>query len=202
MRRAQSQGSLLDRESADDFRRPPGDGRSGSYGNLDAGIGMGSERERARRGMERNQWGGSHQSGLNGSVERETQRGASGQFPGRGGTNSNHTPYNRSVNSSARQTGSAGGSSRGSSPALDAGTRPNTASSTLSSPQSAALNTFSSPLSSSPASAYSSLGRASGSIAKVTAIPSSASANDWSSVDAHVSNDDQKKPKKVFYPIF
>ncbi|XP_036448603.1 cingulin [Colossoma macropomum] len=193
LRRAQSHGSLLDREGGDDFdhdfRRPPGDGRSGSYGNLDAGIGVGSERERTRGGIQRNQWGGSHQMGLNGSVERETLRGGSGHYTSRAGPNSTQTPFNRPIISSSGQAGSVGGSSRGSSPALDAVTRPNTASSTLSSAPSVALNTYFSPPSSSPASAYSSLGRTSGSVAKVAAVPSSALANDWSSVDAHVTPD-------------
>ena len=53
--------------------RPPGDGKSGSYGNLDGGLGVRGEREQPRhvsgRGgpMERNKWGGSYQTGLNGS---------------------------------------------------------------------------------------------------------------------------------------
>ncbi|XP_034466855.1 cingulin isoform X1 [Hippoglossus hippoglossus] len=80
LRRAQSHGSLLDRdgeEGADneDFQlsRPPGDGKSGSYGNLDGGLGVRGEREQPQhvsgRGgpMERNKWGGSYQTGLNGS---------------------------------------------------------------------------------------------------------------------------------------
>ncbi|KAI4885859.1 hypothetical protein NFI96_028117, partial [Prochilodus magdalenae] len=188
MRRAQSHGSLLDRENGDDFdynfRRPPGDGRSGSYGNLDAGIGVGSERERT---MQRSQWGGSHQLGLNGSVERDTHRGGSTHYTGQAGPNSNQTLFNRTNNSSSGQASSFGGSSRGSSPALDVGTRPSTASTTFSAAPPAALNTYSSPTSSSPASAYSSLGRTSGSVAKVAAVPSSA--NDWSSLDGHVTPD-------------
>ncbi|XP_060936529.1 cingulin isoform X2 [Limanda limanda] len=80
LRRAQSHGSLLDRDGEEgagneDFQlsRPPGDGKSGSYGNLDGGLGVRGERERPQhvsgRGgpMERNKWGGSYQTGLNGS---------------------------------------------------------------------------------------------------------------------------------------
>uniref|UniRef100_A0A3B1IXC0 Si:dkey-238m4.3 n=1 Tax=Astyanax mexicanus TaxID=7994 RepID=A0A3B1IXC0_ASTMX len=111
LRRAQSHGSLLDRDGSDDFgrdaRRPPGDGRSGSYGNLDAGIGLGSERERARGGMERNQWGGSHQTGLNGSVERETLRGGNVQYAGRTGSNQ-QSHFSRPSNSSSGPAGSVG----------------------------------------------------------------------------------------------
>uniref|UniRef100_A0A3B5B2B0 Cingulin n=1 Tax=Stegastes partitus TaxID=144197 RepID=A0A3B5B2B0_9TELE len=72
LRRAQSHGSLLDRDGNEDFQlsRPPGDGKSGSYGNLDAGIGVRGDREqswpaRSRDGsMERNMWDGSYQTGL------------------------------------------------------------------------------------------------------------------------------------------
>ncbi|XP_056237253.1 cingulin isoform X2 [Seriola aureovittata] len=77
LRRAQSHGSLLDRDADnEDFQlsRPPGDGKSGSYGNLDGGLGVRGEREQPRRGsgregdMERNMWDGSYQAGLNGSL--------------------------------------------------------------------------------------------------------------------------------------
>ncbi|CAJ1062269.1 cingulin isoform X1 [Xyrichtys novacula] len=79
LRRAQSHGSLLDRDGeggrgSEEFQlsRPPGDGKSGSYGNLDGGIGMRGEREQARhvgdREEERNLWEGSYRAGLNGSV--------------------------------------------------------------------------------------------------------------------------------------
>lgn len=70
LRRAQSHGSLLDRDGEggagkEDFQlsRPPGDGKSGSYGNLDGGIGVRGERAHAsaREGdMDRNMWDGSH----------------------------------------------------------------------------------------------------------------------------------------------
>uniref|UniRef100_A0A3Q1G648 Si:dkey-238m4.3 n=1 Tax=Acanthochromis polyacanthus TaxID=80966 RepID=A0A3Q1G648_9TELE len=73
-RRAQSHGSLLDRDGESgngDFQlsRPPGDGKPGSYGNLDAGIGVRGDREQNwpasnRNGsMERSMWGGSYQTG-------------------------------------------------------------------------------------------------------------------------------------------
>ncbi|GAA6220661.1 cingulin isoform X2 [Lates japonicus] len=81
LRRAQSHGSLLDRDGEggagnEDFQlsRPPGDGKSGSYGNLDGGLGGRGEREQPQRvsgregGMERNMWHGSYQEGLNGSL--------------------------------------------------------------------------------------------------------------------------------------
>ncbi|XP_041961821.1 cingulin [Alosa sapidissima] len=90
LRRAQSHGSLLDRDgdASDEFPdhlgRPPGDGRSGSYGNLDGGLGVG--RERGRRGgggggLQRNQWGGSHGVGLNGSPGTGSEYGSSESFP-------------------------------------------------------------------------------------------------------------------------
>ncbi|XP_026173508.1 cingulin isoform X2 [Mastacembelus armatus] len=81
LRRAQSHGSLLERDGEggagyEDFQlsRPPGDGKSGSYGNLDGGLGIRGEREQAQRAsckegnMERNTWDGSYKAGLNGSV--------------------------------------------------------------------------------------------------------------------------------------
>ncbi|XP_051812261.1 cingulin isoform X3 [Acanthochromis polyacanthus] len=79
LRRAQSHGSLLDRDGESgngDFQlsRPPGDGKPGSYGNLDAGIGVRGDREQNwpasnRNGsMERSMWGGSYQTGLDRSV--------------------------------------------------------------------------------------------------------------------------------------
>lgn len=70
LRRAQSHGSLLDRDGEggaekEDFQlsRPPGDGKSGSYGNLDGGIGLRGERVHvsAREGdVDGNIWDGSH----------------------------------------------------------------------------------------------------------------------------------------------
>lgn len=79
LRRAQSHGSLLDRDGEvgnEDFQlsRPPGDGKSGSYGNLDGGIGVRGEREHVRHvggregAVDRNMWDGSYKAGLNGSM--------------------------------------------------------------------------------------------------------------------------------------
>lgn len=203
LRRAQSHGSLLERENSsedftDELRRPLGDGRSGSYANLDGGVGMGPERERPRERMERNQWGGSYQTGLNGTLGR-----------GRGGgshyTSSesievsphNQHTHNQPAHSSIRQSpvhrlvdrfdggsvaqpGNTGTTTRGQYPILNADDRP-ASTSPLPAP-SLVPNTYSSPLSSSPASAYSSLGRGSGSVAKVMAVSSSAP------VDAPVSD--------------
>ncbi|XP_024863562.1 cingulin isoform X1 [Kryptolebias marmoratus] len=79
LRRAQSHGSLLDRDgggSNEDFQlpRPPGDGKSGSYGNLDGGAGVRRDREDTwggsgrERSAESKMWGGSYQAGLNRSL--------------------------------------------------------------------------------------------------------------------------------------
>ncbi|CAN9513590.1 unnamed protein product [Ophioblennius macclurei] len=78
LRRAQSHGSLLDKDGGDEeyqLSRPPGDGKSGSYGNLDGGIGVRVDREQGwsggdrDTGRERNMWDGSYKAGLNRSVE-------------------------------------------------------------------------------------------------------------------------------------
>ncbi|MEQ2191737.1 hypothetical protein XENOCAPTIV_001913, partial [Xenoophorus captivus] len=77
LRRAQSHGSLLDRDegvSSDDFQlsRPPGDGKSGSYGNLDGGIGVRREREvvsSRERVAESSMRDSSHQAVSNRSLE-------------------------------------------------------------------------------------------------------------------------------------
>ncbi|XP_016322978.1 cingulin-like isoform X2 [Sinocyclocheilus anshuiensis] len=199
LRRAQSHGSLLDREDGsedftDQLRRPLGDGRSGSYGNLDGGIGMGADRKLPRERMERNQWGGSYQTGLNGTLGR-------GRAGGSHYTSSESveiSPYNQHthsqsapnsirqmpahrLHSSAAQAGNTGTNTKGRYPIPNADNRP-TSTSPLPAP-SLILNTYSSPQSSSPASAYSSLGRGSSSVAKVTAVSSSAS------VDGHVTPD-------------
>ncbi|XP_073675191.1 cingulin-like [Garra rufa] len=204
LRRAQSHGSLLDRENgsedfSDHLRRPLGDGRSGSYGNLDGGIGMGAERNQTREKIERNQWGGSYQTGLNGTLGRG--RGGGSQYTSsesveispynqhthnHSAPNSIHqTPTHRLADrydgSSAAQAGNTGTNTRGRYPIPSADNRPT---STTSLPAASFIpNTYSSPQSSSPASAYSSLGRGSGSVAKVTAVSSSAS------VDGHVTPD-------------
>lgn len=82
LRRAQSHGSLLDRDGEggaekEDFQlsRPPGDGKSGSYGNLDGGIGVRGERVHvnAREGAtKRNMWDSSHMA-----TEHPSNRGKS-----------------------------------------------------------------------------------------------------------------------------
>lgn len=83
LRRAQSHGSLLDRDGEggagkEDIQlsRPPGDGKSGSYGNLDGRIGVQGEGDLVWHGsgsgregdMRKNAWDGLHKAGLNGSV--------------------------------------------------------------------------------------------------------------------------------------
>lgn len=110
LRRAQSHGSLLDRDGEggvgkEDFQlsRPPGDGKSGSYGNLDGGIGVSGEREmvwgvRDREGdMERNAWDSSHKAGLNGSV-RSSQSYPDQPQQTREHPPQRHTPVNRLIN--------------------------------------------------------------------------------------------------------
>ncbi|XP_008429923.1 cingulin [Poecilia reticulata] len=80
LRRVQSHGSLLDTDgggSSEDFQlsRPPGDGKSGSYGNLDGGIGVRRGREEVwgtsdrGRVAESTMWDRSHQTGSNRSLE-------------------------------------------------------------------------------------------------------------------------------------
>ncbi|XP_063055586.1 cingulin [Engraulis encrasicolus] len=93
LRRAQSHGSLLERDpdAAEQYHpmdhhmgRPPGDGRSGSYGTLDGGgIGVGPDRGRREGGgggLQRNRWGGSHDVGLNGSQGTGSEYGSSESF--------------------------------------------------------------------------------------------------------------------------
>ncbi|KAK5862280.1 hypothetical protein PBY51_017692 [Eleginops maclovinus] len=100
LRRAQSHGSLLDRDEEGNEAfpppRPPGDGKSGSYGNLDGGIGVRGEREQVRRvggrEGENNTWDGSNRAGLNGSV-----RGGQ-SYPDPPQTNQRLTPVNSLIN--------------------------------------------------------------------------------------------------------
>ncbi|XP_062848851.1 cingulin [Trichomycterus rosablanca] len=185
LRRAQSHGSLLDRDSGagTDFRRPNGDGRSGSYGNLD-GIGV---------GMERNSWGGSYQAGLNGAPQRETLNTANSYYaPSEPSSDARLSPNDRRAKiaggSSAGQDGGVGSSYRGRAPGLDAGNKPNSATSVLSSAQ-FAPNAYTSPQSSITASTYSSSGRTSVTMTTVSSKSSSASTNNWSSVDTRVPPD-------------
>lgn len=185
LRRAQSHGSLLDRESdynnsVNEFRRPNGDGRSGSYANLDSAIGV---------GIERNQWGGSHQAGLNGSLETENLKGITSYYES--SSDAVKPPQDRRTksggSSSAGQAGSVGGSSKGRTPGINAGNGPNSTNSVLTSAQLVPQNEYASPPSSSPASGYKRPSRTSGSVAKIAAVPSSGLNNNWSTVDAHVS---------------
>lgn len=197
LRRTHSHGDLLD--SSDDFtdqiRRPLGDGRSGSYGNLDGGgVGVGTERDRPRERMERNQWGGSHQAGLNGTFGRgrgshytSSESVEISQYSERAPSSSRQTPVNRFVErfegGSSVQADNSGVAARGRYPGVNAEERSASASPSHSS---YVQNSYSSPPSSSPGSAYSSLGRGSGSVAKVKAVTSSS--NQWAtSVDSHVS---------------
>ncbi|KAM9782621.1 cingulin [Neosynchiropus ocellatus] len=91
LRRAQSHGSLLDHEGEggdEEFQlsRPPGDGKSGSYGNLDGGIGV-----REDRGA-RNDWDGSYRP--NGSLaSARSYESLSDLHPPQ-----RHTPVNRLIN--------------------------------------------------------------------------------------------------------
>lgn len=196
LRRTHSHGDLLD--SSDDFtdqiRRPLGDGRSGSYGNLDGGgVGVGADRSRER--MERNQWGGSYQAGLNGTFGRgrgsqytSSESVEISHYNERAPSSNHQTPVNRFIErvegGSSVQADHSGGPARGRYPGHNAEDRPASAS-----PSHSPLvqNSYPSPPSSSPGSAYSSLGRGSGSVAKVKAVTSSSS--QWTtSVDSHVSN--------------
>nr|XP_033496918.1 cingulin isoform X1 [Epinephelus lanceolatus] len=109
LRRAQSHGSLLERDGEgvagnEDFQlsRPPGDGKSGSYGNLDGGIGVRGDREQVQRvssregSMERNMWDGSYKAGLNGSVGSVRSSQSYPAPPQQ--TNQRQTPVNRQIN--------------------------------------------------------------------------------------------------------
>ncbi|XP_058244873.1 cingulin [Hemibagrus wyckioides] len=185
LRRAQSHGSLLDRESDynnTEFRRSNGDGRSGSYANLDGGMGT---------GIERNRWGGSHQAGLNGSLEQENPRGINSYYES--SSDAVRPSQDRRIKSggsrSAGQAGSVGGSSRGRTAGVNARNGPNAVTSVLSPAQLVPPNEYASPPSSSPVSGYNRPSRTSESVAKIKAVPSSALNNDWSTVDSHVTPD-------------
>ncbi|XP_077382485.1 cingulin isoform X2 [Festucalex cinctus] len=114
LRRAQSHGSLLDRDGEggagdQDFQlsRPPGDGKSGSYGNLDSGLGVRGEREPAH-----NMWDGSYKAKVNGSVGSLNER-RHFTSPPQQGPAVNHL-VNRFDN------GRSGGQQQGLSPSQDA----------------------------------------------------------------------------------
>ncbi|TKS82073.1 Cingulin [Collichthys lucidus] len=173
LRRAQSHGSLLDRdgEGGPDYEgfqlsRPPGDGKSGSYGNLDGGIGVRGEREqiqrvRGREGdMERNMSNGSNRARLNGSA-RSSQ--SYPDPPQQMNSNQKTTPINRLIN--RFDGGNTGGQQRGLPPAQQQDPR-------ATSPQLTA-NPYTSP----PSSTHSSLGRSQGAVTKYPGH----SANQWTS---------------------
>ncbi|XP_038567354.1 cingulin isoform X1 [Micropterus salmoides] len=124
LRRAQSHGSLLDRDGEggagnEDFQlsRPPGDGKSGSYGNLDGGIGVRGEKEQVwhvggREGdMESNMWGGSYKAGLNGSMRISQSYSDPPQQTNELHPNQRQTPVNRLIN--RFDGGNTGGQQRG-----------------------------------------------------------------------------------------
>ncbi|XP_039974243.1 cingulin isoform X2 [Xiphias gladius] len=127
LRRAQSHGSLLERDGEggtgnedSQLSRPPGDGKSGSYGNLDGGLGVRGEREQPRRvsgregDMGRNMWDGSYQTGLNGSLGSVTSRQSCLDPPQQTNefhSNQRHTAVNRLVN--RFDGGNTGGQQRG-----------------------------------------------------------------------------------------
>ncbi|XP_037640944.1 cingulin isoform X2 [Sebastes umbrosus] len=174
LRRAQSHGSLLDRDGEEeagneDFQlsRPPGDGKSGSYGNLDGGIGVRGEREQVRRvggregGVERNMWDGSYKTGLNGSLGSARSSQPYPDPPQQ--TNQRQTPVNRLIN--RFDGGNTGGQQRG----LPAEQQDPRAASPLLTP-----NPYTSP----PSSTHSSLGRSQAQA--VTQFPGH-SANQWTS---------------------
>lgn len=133
LRRAQSHGSLLDREREEgagsggeefQLRRPPGDGRSGSYGNLDGGIGIRGAGEQAhhvgvREGVnERCIWDDSYHTGLNETVGT-ARAGQSSQHPPQHTdglhSTSRQPPVNRPMN--RFDGGNPGAQQRGYSPA-------------------------------------------------------------------------------------
>nr|XP_046255805.1 cingulin isoform X3 [Scatophagus argus] len=111
LRRAQSHGSLLDRDGEggagkEDFKlsRPPGDGKSGSYGNLDGGIGQRAEREEVwhvrggERDVERNMWDGSYKARLNGPLRSSQDYSDSSRQTNEQPSNQRQTPVNRLIN--------------------------------------------------------------------------------------------------------
>ncbi|KAM6935814.1 cingulin isoform 1-T2 [Lycodopsis pacificus] len=166
LRRAQSHGSLLDRDGEaeagnKDFQlsRPPGDGKSGSYGTLDGGLGVRGEREQVRPagsregGVERTMWDGSNKAGLNGSLGSVRSSPSNPAPPQQ--THQRQTPVNRVIN--RFDGGNTGGQQdpRAPSPLLT----PN-------------------PCTSPPSSTHSSLGR---SQAAVNKFPGHPVANQWTS---------------------
>ncbi|AWO96588.1 putative cingulin [Scophthalmus maximus] len=180
LRRAQSHGSLLDRDGEEgagnedlQLSRPPGDGKSGSYGNLDGGLGVRGDREQPRRvsgregDMQRNMWGGSYHAGLNGSVRGSQSYTAPPKQTNESQSSQRQTPVNRLVN---RFDGGNTGGQRG----LLAPQEDPRATSPIVSPY---------PYTSPPSSTHSSLGRYQDTI---TSFPGH-SANQWSSPGRYAS---------------
>ncbi|XP_068179773.1 cingulin isoform X3 [Antennarius striatus] len=179
LRRAQSHGSLLERDGErgagnEDFclSRPPGDGKSGSYGNLDGGIGIRGEREHVwgvggRGGdMERNTWDGSSKAGLNGSG-RSSQSYSDSPHQTAHLTSQRQTPVSRIIN---RFDGVVSeGQQRGFPPAYQ---EPR-ATSPLPTP-----NPYTSP----PSSTHSTMGRSQGAVTKLPGP----SVNQWTSTQKYV----------------
>ncbi|XP_040900778.1 cingulin isoform X2 [Toxotes jaculatrix] len=175
LRRAQSHGSLLDRDGEggagnEDFQlsRPPGDGKSGSYGNLDGGLGVRGEREQPRRAggregdMERNMWDSSYQAGLSGSLRSSQSYPDPPQQINEFHSSQRQTSVNRLVN--RFDGGNTGGQQRGLPPPQH-------------DPRATSPILNSRPYTSPPSSTHSSLGHGQGA---VTRFPGQ-STNQWSS---------------------
>ncbi|XP_028326762.1 cingulin isoform X1 [Gouania willdenowi] len=167
LRRVQSQGSLLDRDGeAEDFQlsRPPGDGKSGSYGNLDGGIGVQNNREQSwstsnrERNLERSKWAGSYRAGLNKSLGSLADSQLYSDPP-------QHTPVNKLIN---RFDGS------------NTGNQPKRASPAHQHPRAPSPLLTPNPYSSQPSSSHSSLGRSTAPVPKLPGY----SANHWAPVEA------------------
>ncbi|XP_041842788.1 cingulin isoform X2 [Melanotaenia boesemani] len=160
LRRAQSHGSLLDRDEGagnEDFQlsRPPGDGKSGSYGNLDGGIGVRVAREEV--------WDiiGKDQAGLNryqGSVMDNQSYPDNPKQVSELQSNQTQTPVNRLINRFDGVT--SGGQQRGLSPAQQY-------------PRATSPHINPKPFTSPPSSTHSSLGRSQASVPKVPGHPAS-----------------------------
>ncbi|XP_061572841.1 cingulin isoform X2 [Cololabis saira] len=161
LRRAQSHGSLLDRDggaNSEDFQlsRPPGDGKSGSYGNLDGRIGARGDRE---GGSESNMWDSSYRAGLSRSQESLRDNQPYSHPPQQADelhSTQRQTPVNRLVNRFDGATPA--GQQRGAPPAQQY----HRATSPHPSPN---------PYASSPSSTHSSLGRSQGPNSKVSGHP-------------------------------
>lgn len=168
LRRAQSHGSLLDRNvgpDSEDFQlaRPPGDGKSGSYGNLDGGIGVRGDRE---GGMESTMWDRAYRTGISRSQESLGDNrlySYPAQQANEPQSNQRQTTVNRLIN---RFDGSSGGQQRG-VPSAQHHHR-------VASP-----HLHPSPYTSPPSSSHSSLGRSQGPISNIPAQ----STNQWTSVE-------------------